>query len=374
MTVHQDSYRSSQLPAVLAVGPLPPPMQGAAMTTQGFVDAATAHGAIQTYDISPNKKNRHGIAYIIKPLRVARAIGGVLFSAFRPSKSLYLALDGGFGLIYGIIIAAFARMCGYRIFLHHHSFAYINFPSRLMELLTRVAGPTATHIMLCNAMATQFQHVYPKAIQLRVLSSAAFVPQMDVLERIRGGELRIGHLSNLTVEKGLDTTIDVLREARRRGLGVRLILAGRPFDSQAKTIIESAQAEFGSSLDYIGAIPEETKRAYFQSIDVFIFPTKYINEAQPRVILEALAHGVPVITIARSCILEDVGCEAGLCVEPNADFVETSIHLLQRWSADTLNLEAMSGEALSRSHKLHAIGCGQLTDIVRDLFDSPTAG
>ena len=351
---------------VIFIGPLPPPMNGAAMTSQGFVDALKAYGPITTYDVSPDKKNRGGLANIIKPLRVGRALVGMLLSIWRRNKAVYFALDGGYGLIYSVAIAAVARFCRYRLFMHHHSFAYINFPSGLMGTLAHVAGPTATHIMLCPVMADRIRAVYPQMKRLQVVSSAAFVPQFDLTDKPKTPELRVGLISNLEAEKGLDTVLDLLREALRVGLKMQLVLAGRAHNHEAKLMIDAAKVEFGDYLEHLGSISDEAKHTYFQNLDVFVFPTRYINEAQPRVILEALSYGVPVITRARSCIPGDVG-EAGICIDEEMDFVGTAIPVLQRWSNDPSSLAEISRYALERSHKLHEEGRRQLDELVRNI-------
>lgn len=351
---------------VFFIGPLPPPMNGAAMTSQGFVDALRTYGAIRTYNIAPDAQRRGGFAHAVKPLRVAKAVTGMISSAWRRKKAIYTALDGGAGLIYGIVTAAVARTCGYRIYMHHHSFAYINFPSSLLRLLANVAGPEATHILLCPLMAERIQQVYPAIRKVRIVDSTAFVPQMQPYRKERGKELRLGLLSNLNAEKGLDTSIDLLRESLRQGLPVRLILAGRAHDAAAKVTLDAAMTEFGDHLEYLGAISDEEKDAYFRNLDVFLFPTQYVNEAQPRVILEALSYAVPVITRARSCIPGDVA-DAGVCIAEHLDFVEAAIPALRKWIDDPASLATTSDRAIQRSHELHANARRQLDATAREI-------
>jgi glycosyltransferase involved in cell wall biosynthesis len=351
---------------VFFIGPLPPPMNGAAMTSQGFLDALRTYAAIRTYNIAPDAKRRGGLTHFVKPLRVIWAIIGVIASAWRRKKAIYTALDGGFGLIYGIVTAAAARLCGYRIYMHHHSFSYINFPSGLLRLLANIAGPEATHILLCPLMAERIQQVYPAIKKVRVVDSTAFVPQTQPYQKKRGTELRVGLLSNLNAEKGLDISIALLRQSLQQGLPVRLILAGRAHDAAAKVTLDAAIAEFGDHIDYLGPISDEEKDTYLRNLDVFLFPTQYINEAQPRVILEALSYAVPVITRARSCIPGDVA-DAGVCIAEHLDFVETAIPALRRWIDDPASLATTSDRAIQRSRELHANARRQLDAAAREI-------
>lgn len=356
------------LDTVFFIAPLPPPMNGAAMTSQGFAYALKSYGPIRTFNVAPDARRRGGLAYAVKPLRIAGVMMAMLASAWRPKKAIYAALDGGYGLIYGIVIAAVARLCRFRLYLHHHSFAYINCPSKLLHILAKIAGPEATHIVLCPLMSERIRQSYPAIKSVRVVCSTAFVPQFDPYEKRRFPELRVGLLSNLTADKGLDTAIELLQKALSRHIPLRLILAGRAHDKAAKMSIDAAMAEFGQHLEYLGPISDEEKHSYFQNLDIFLFPTCYINEAQPRVILEALSYGVPVITRARSCIPGDVGPDAGICIPEHLDFVEAALPVLQKWVEDPASLTRTSAKALQRSHDLHTKARQGLEIIVKEII------
>ena len=96
---------------------------------------------------------------------------------------------------------------------------------------------------------------------------------------------------------------------RRRG-GARYfigILAGPPDGDAERAAIYSACRELGPRLEYRGPLYGEAKQAFFRAVDVFVFPTRYANEAQPAVVFEALAHGVPVLSYDRGCIANQIG-------------------------------------------------------------------
>ena len=79
--------------------------------------------------------------------------------------------------------------------------------------------------------------------------------------------------------------------------------------------------EFGDAFDYRGRVLGPDKARFFDDIDVFVFPTRYTNEAEPLVVLEALRAGKPVIATARGCIADDLPMAAG-AVFPEHEFID----------------------------------------------------
>jgi glycosyltransferase involved in cell wall biosynthesis len=105
---------------------------------------------------------------------------------------------------------------------------------------------------------------------------------------IEADEVVVGHLANLSVEKG---TVDLLRAAEvawKRGHRFRLLLAGpqmpnfgrlwEPFESRQNVVC-------------LGRLSDEQKRDFFAAIDVFALPSR--SDSFGLVLLEAWANGVP---------------------------------------------------------------------------------
>lgn len=356
---------------MLAVGPLPPPIHGAAATTQLFVAYASQHVPLRVANIargvSPGLRG-----HAVKAGRVLKAIFDVA-AGWResPRRVLYMALDGQRGLAYNICLAMAGRCFSYAVIVHHHSFAYIDQRSRLMEILAWVMGPKGTHIVACDCMTDGLRRRYARFANAPMveLTSAAFVDVFPGDTFRVDDTLRIGFLSNMIIEKGLDTSIELLRAATREQLPVKLLLAGRSIDPVATALIEAAGREFGTAIEYLGPLSQVEKDQFYQDVDVISFPTRYVNESQPRAILEALSYGLPVLTTARGCIGTDVGPGCGLCVSPpDADFVSAVLPLVRAWCADRESLRRSSAEARDRAMTLYANGQTQLSDVVDAIY------
>jgi glycosyltransferase involved in cell wall biosynthesis len=251
------------------------------------------------------------------------------------SRVFYVACEGGLGLIYTLTLTTAARMTRASIFIHHHSFAYIDKHSPLMSCLTAIAGSRATHIFLCPTMAERFAKQYPARFQHSILSNSAFVAPVSLPPRDRIPEepLIIGLLSNLNNEKGLQIFIDLVREAKAQGLNISAILAGPPHSGTDRDLIDRGCHELGAKLDYLGPVYADAKDAFFRAIDIFIFPTRYANEAQPTVLFEALSYGIPVLSFDRGCISHQIG-DKGAILERDGDFVPFALTWLKKWLSE----------------------------------------
>lgn len=347
---------------VVVVAPTPPPLHGAAATTEGILDFMRPRVTLKVANVSPGVAT--GMArHFVRARRTLNALGLLVRQAGTPNRVLYMTADGGAGMIYNIAVAGLGTLLGYRVFLHHHSFAYIDRRTPWMTILSRILAAKGVHVVLCPAMVDGLKALYPVGRTLE-LSSAALLPPAPCVPKRSGGPLRMGFLSNLIIEKGLDTSIDLLRAARQEGLTVELVVAGRAPDQRPLDLISAARAELGESLTYVGPLSDADKDTFLDGLDVFLFPSRYFNEAQPRAVLEALARGVPVLTIARSCITTDMGEGAGLCSPRDADFIRTALPFVRLWAGDRAQLDKVSETARRRGQTLYADGRGHLTDLV----------
>jgi glycosyltransferase involved in cell wall biosynthesis len=267
-----------------------------------------------------------------------------------------------------VLHAGLARLGGYEISIHHRSFSYIEQPSLLMRVLVELAGSNAVHIFLCDAMRDKFEGRYGVIRNRMVVSNAFFVRSNLAVERTipTDGLIRIGHMSNLSYEKGLFDFLDLLRALRQSGVPFRGVLAGPAVSSSSSAAIGAAQQEFGAALDYRNAVYGEAKTTFFQDIDVFVFATRYRFEAQPNVVFEALSVGVPVIAYGRGCVASDLPEACGMAVPVDTDFVAAAYARIVFWVSDPASLRASSVEARKEARR----ACEASEQAFQDMLDS----
>lgn len=104
--------------------------------------------------------------------------------------------------------------------------------------------------------------------------------------------LRIGYVSRIDRGKGWDVLLDALSKLKNEEINLDVnIVGGGP---QEDLLIDKIKRLNLSNVNYIGPIAHDKLPSFYQSIDLFVFPTK-LRESLGLVGLEAMACGVPVI-------------------------------------------------------------------------------
>ncbi|MFG1266251.1 glycosyltransferase family 4 protein [Xanthobacter aminoxidans] len=320
-------------PQIVAIGQFPPPMTGFSHITACVADMLSQRFEVVRYDIAPPKESRALSKHLMRMAATAHACLGLISAFSAGARTSYVACEGGLGLLYTIAVVSLARILGYRILLHHHSFKYIDVPSLPMRAVLAVGGGL-THIFLCPGMRDRFEAQYHCATQALILSNAAFVAAQTPTAAPPSNEaVVLGHLSNLTREKGLYLFLDLLRAAVEAGLNVRGVLAGPTASTEDAAAIEAARVALAGKLDYRGPLYGAAKDQFYRDIDVFVFPTCYANEAQPTVLFEAAAAGNRIVAYDRGCISAQVNT-LGLVVSRDGEFAAAALDWLRRSEVD----------------------------------------
>ncbi len=310
-----------------AIGPEPPPVHGMALAFQAMVRRFVVERLEpQVLNVSGGALRSRKLSVLVRGRKYAGVLARV--GAGPAASGAYLCLSGQAGMLFDWLVLAVLRARGVPVLLHHHSFAYLTRRRRLAAAVFRMAGSGATHIALGARMAAALQELYGIAPrQVMIVSNAALLrPQCQA--RPARPMRSIGFLSNLIPGKGLETVLALARAVHQAGLPWRVVIAGPCEDSVLLPQLLAARAD--GQVTWLGAVHGAAKAEFFGSIDVFLFPTSYVNEAEPLVIWEALMNGIPVITYDRGCIAGQVG-KAGLVLPPDADFAARAMETLQSW-------------------------------------------
>ncbi len=113
--------------------------------------------------------------------------------------------------------------------------------------------------------------------------------------------LTFGYLGRLVPEKGIELLLDTF--AARRDEGWELLVAGEGTDSYCQWLHQQhAKLENRDAIRFLGWVdPAE----FFPQVDILVVPSLW-QEPLSRVILEAFAHGIPVIGSRRGGITEQI--------------------------------------------------------------------
>lgn len=283
----------------IMVGAFPPPVHGASRATQLLADRIGALGVeVQTYDTSVDNGRTYHLRRLV---RYVRAALWIVCMAKTKNMIVYQTGAGGFAIWYQVLVAVASQVAGAKHVYHHHSFAYLDSKSLAMSALVR-CGKKTHHLALCPKMAGKLETAYG-CRHVSVISNALLMGEAEVLDEEQSNvkEFRLGHLSNLSLEKGLAEVLSAARELRSRGVPARLVLAGPASSGHVESVIRTHLAQ--ESMDaWVGPISPGDVPSYMRSISCFVFPSRYVNEASPLVVLEALREGTPVVASSQGCL------------------------------------------------------------------------
>ncbi|GAA5525042.1 hypothetical protein Maes01_01602 [Microbulbifer aestuariivivens] len=256
-------------------------------------------------------------------------------------QAVYRPINGGYGQIYDVIYLFTCRILKSNIFIHHHSFNYLNSYSRLFRLLLVAAGGRVTHVVLGEKMKADLCTRYSlNPANIIIVSNLAFFDNANSFEHWAGKSLVLGHLANLSVEKGVDDFISVCRALSDAGISFKGVIAGPISDAGSSSLIEAACLEM-RQVEYIGPVYGDAKVEFFRSLDIFVFLSKYKNEAEPLVLYEAAEHGVFLIGTERGCMAPVIKSLHGFVVEDCSDTVsEVVLEIYNIIDGDVLTCDA----------------------------------
>ncbi|MEZ9511770.1 glycosyltransferase family 4 protein [Vibrio breoganii] len=147
------------------------------------------------------------------------------------------------------------------------------------------------------------------------LSEEEFIPKQLLFKRDLDSPIRLLYVGYLREGKGLDYLLDAIRSLLSKGYAFKLDIIGDG-DCKEKLISSSEEKGIKEYVNFLGHISQrELLIQAYRNSDVFVFPS--LSEGSPRVVIEAMANGLP-------CVATNVGNTKnllgmnGICVQPGS--------------------------------------------------------
>jgi glycosyltransferase involved in cell wall biosynthesis len=358
---------------VLLVGTFPPPIDGMSVVNMAIRDAVERSGAaLAVADTSA--KGTAGLAYHLRRLLAhLKAILLLLGPRGVRHGILCHGVNAGLAMPYSLALVAAARLADMRIILYYHSSNYLRRRSPLLNLMVRLAGVEALHVLASEEMVRDFRQLYPTSARFQAIDNCAYVAEMMPVRTRPGDPVRLGLLSNLYVEKGLGLAIDTARALRRRNIPVRLILAGPLVGAEAEALAAEARRELGDAVEFRGTVLGEAKTRFYAEIDVFLFPSLYPHETQSIVVPEAMAAGMPVLVHDHGFIRNLLaGAEVDhLLLPADGSFAERAADQIVLWRGEPGRYAADAERCRRRFEELQRRGREQFARLAAELAPAP---
>ena len=246
------------------------------------------------------------------------------------------------------VLAKLARMLGVPYVVHLHGTDYKEFWQQtnpyLRAELARMFGGSAAILVLGAYWAKVVAELQPSTIsKIVVLPNATASAGMRPPRETAGSGVRITFLGQLGQRKGSADLLAALVSLSQLP-GWTATLAGDGPVAETRKQVESAG--LSARVHVPGWISTAQRAALLNQTDMLVLPS--YAENLPMVVLEAFAHGVPVISTPVGAIPEVVLPERnGLLVEPGD---VTTLAAAIRRLLETPDLRMRMGEAARQDH------------------------
>ena len=192
------------------------------------------------------------------------------------------------------MMAAMARKAGKRVILHEHSGEFArDFEAgddAYREKVRKAFNGADRVIVLSEEWRDYFaENVMRDAGRLSVLHNGVPIPEKPCSPCSHQGVLFLGRLD---ANKSPDVLLRASKDVLDACPGMRIVLGGDGDIDRYKALAK----ELGivDRCDFLGWVAGEDKERLFDQAGICCLPSK--NEAMPMSVMEAMAHGVPVIS------------------------------------------------------------------------------
>jgi glycosyltransferase involved in cell wall biosynthesis len=306
---------------------LPPPTTGMTIVNGRMSDHLVKVFGAEIISIS---KQSSRLWFIEKYLKYLLSFFKIILRRIKGARIIYMVPESSKALFVTVFLVKSFQAIGYTVVLHHHVFSYMRHFRSEVYLVQNFGGSGKLYnIFLGPKMRQSYIEAYGNHSESCILSNKMHFPKMvnthELLDTIN-----IGFLSRLSESKGFYELWGLVDALVCKGVNFCLHIAGPPDDGSVEIDLNKLIKDNPGRIVYHGKVSGETKQSFYANLDVFCFPTRYINEAEPLVVYEALSSGVPVIANNKGDIENQI-LGYGKVVE-ECDFCVQALELIANFS------------------------------------------
>jgi glycosyltransferase involved in cell wall biosynthesis len=199
--------------------------------------------------------------------------------------------------------------------------SYYDHFARVLPLCSEVAALSPRLVNVCRSISH-----FPRSVSIIPITSED-LSNGYTFQRRPSEHVTFGFAARIEILKGAHDLIEAFAAAAQNGTPSRLQIAGA---GSQKRRLAARTRELGISrqCDFIGTyLTPDQRSAFMQSLDALVLPS--LTEGTPNSIIEAMAHGLPVVASATGGIPDVVTEETGLLVPPgNRDALAEALIVL----------------------------------------------
>lgn len=289
--------------SVLCILQLPPPVHGASLMNQNFVNSPLINDRyeLKVIDITTSRNiEKIGGFSIRKILDSIKLFFKILSGLIRhkPALVYFTFSPAGFAFYRDAFYVLFIKLLGGKLLFHLHGkgIAAGGEKSSVFRWTARRVFAN-THVIFLSELLTNDLKDIPYKKKF-ILPYGIPVEATTAIERpARTGPVKLLFLSNYVRTKGIIDLIDALEKVAATHRDFHLRLVGRPYDVSMEELNEHIRRRGLDGLVTVcGPRYKEEKLEELRQASLFIFPTYYPNEAFPLSLLEAMQWGLAIVT------------------------------------------------------------------------------
>lgn len=281
---------------------LPPPVHGSTMVGELIKESDLLrdafHGRYINLTLS-EKVNESGEISLKKLVRYAivwfHLFGKLLHR--KPDLCYYALTTTGSGFYKDVLLIVMLRLFGVKIVYHIHNRGIIDAgKNRINNLLYRFVFKHSRVILLSSHLYYDLKKYVPsEMVEICPNGIRDYYPKTTSLIPSGNKPFTILFLSNLMKEKGVFVLVDACSILNEIGYAFQCEFVGGEGDiSEPELERYIYDRKLSDKVKYLGKRYGELKEMSFEQADVFVLPSRC--DCFPLVVLEAMQHGLPVIT------------------------------------------------------------------------------
>jgi glycosyltransferase involved in cell wall biosynthesis len=296
-------------PRLIVIGPTPPPFHGVAVSTTLALKNRVLARSFDVVHLDTTDRrsienlgrwDRENIVLALKAIvRLQRLIGP-------PDGTVYLALsENAGGFLRDSLFIWSARVRGYKVAAHIRNSLFRQFNASqtgLFRWWIRVTMQRLTGVAVLGENLRGLMEGFVDDARVAVVPNGTpdFIrPDCEFDESL------VLYLSNLSRKKGADLAVRtalLIAEVDQRS---HFVFAGGWESGEFEREVRALAAPLKGRIEFRGAVDGIEKATLMASASVLLFPVSW-GEGHPRILLEALAAGLPAVTTDRGAIRETV--------------------------------------------------------------------